>query len=196
VNDGYYPGTRTSATGYCVMLALVAGVALLVLIAARDQPPALTIAQRCLLESGGYLRVQPGTLNSRFDEETNELAVKADFGRRLAPRYGLCVLSGAEIDTAATARAVARLVRLGEQDCLAAPVSDTPGSGTNGFRSGLSWLRDPTAVEIARRRAGECARFDRDSLWVKWRLEWHYDSKARRLEQSVPMPPAHAPPRP
>lgn len=135
----------------------------------------LSVEQQCLLVSEGFLRVSPVKLSSRMESEKNILVIKADFGRKVEPRYGTCVISGKGIDTEATRLTLAGLIETSSERCLKSSVFYCKVGGRGHcHRASQAW-REPTATEVEeRRRTGACRRLDRDSSWVKAELELRY----------------------
>lgn len=95
----------------------------------REAPPSL--AQQCLRSSVGSLSEAPTTLTSRLDVKNGRLAVKAEFGRGVEPRYGLCALAGADLDAAGTQVTIANLTQTSAANCLQEKVFSAPLPSVN-----------------------------------------------------------------
>lgn len=139
----------------------------------REAP--LSVAQQCLLVSEGYIHVSPVKLSSRMGSGKNILLIKADFGKKMEPRYGTCVVSGKGIDGEATSLNIVRLIETSSERCLKSSVFYCKVGGRGHCHRAYQAWRDPTPTEVEKRRqTGVCGRLDRDSSLVKAELERRY----------------------
>lgn len=166
--------------------ALVAGTVLMVIAAtlvfvhhAQTRRPPLSVAQQCLLLTGGYVRVSPAVLRSRINSGTHQMLIHAKFSGDVGTRYGLCVLTHEGIDDDASAAAVASLIPAAIQSCMEAPVRECRDHSTlygPSSRCRPTVLRPPEKVDLDRRiKLDTCQSIDRNSPWMTEQLRQRFD---------------------